>query len=310
MKRVLSISGGGMRGVIPARILMEIEKRTGFTASALFDLMAGTSTGGILACLAASPKDVTARDAMAFYYESGPRIFSQSLWRRIYSGAGGIHTKYPGEALAEELENCIGDYPLARAQTKLMVTTLEAHRKAEMVKSWAPEWAQLPMAKAALMTASAQTYFPQAEITRDDILENYLDGGNVRNAPMACAAFEAGALWGFSEPITLVHLGTGRVRIPKPLPNGGALFWASEIFNCTTNGDDSYDDYFCRGLEKFIPGFRYHRLDVELDKFPAMDDASRGTLDDLVYETEAMLAEEHLVLDEICAALTEERIAA
>jgi hypothetical protein len=179
-----------------------------------------------------------------------------------------------------------------------------------MVKSWSPEWADLPMATAALMTASAQTYFPQAEVTRAGQTESYLDGGNVRNAPMACAAFEAGALWGFAEPITLVHLGTGRVRNPKPLPNGGALFWAAEIFDCTTNGDDSYDDYFCRGLEKFVPGFRYHRLDVELDKFPPMDDASRRTLDGLVSQTEAMLAVEHLALDEICAALTEEAVAA
>lgn len=310
MKRVLSIAGGGMRGVIPARILMEIERRTGFMVSGLFDLVAGTSTGGILACLAASPRGVTAREAMDFYYESGPRIFAQSLWRKVYSGAGGLHTKYGSHTLASELQRCIGEHPLGEAQTRLMVTTLESHRRAEMVKSWSPEWADLPMASAALMTASAQTYFPQAEIDHEGQVRRYLDGGNVRNAPMACAAFEAGALWGFAEPITLVHLGTGRVRNPKALPNGGALFWAAEIFDCTTNGDDSYDDYFCRGLEKFVPGFRYHRLDVELDKFPPMDDASPGTLDDLVAQTEAMLAREDATLDAICTALTEEAVPA
>lgn len=127
------------------------------------------------------------------------------------------------------------------------------------------------------MTSAAQTYFPQAEISRSGKVERYLDGGNVRNAPMACAAFEAGRLW-WGEPILLVHLGTGRARNPKPLPNGGAIFWAAEIFDCTTNGDDSYDDYFCRGLEQFIPGFRYRRFDIDLAAFPAMDDAGAETL--------------------------------
>jgi len=49
MKKVLSIDGGGIRGIIPAMILAEIERRTGKLTSELFDLVAGTSTGGILA---------------------------------------------------------------------------------------------------------------------------------------------------------------------------------------------------------------------------------------------------------------------
>lgn len=127
---------------------------------------------------------------------------------------------------------------------------------------------------------------------------------------MACAAFEAGTLWGFSEPITLVHLGTGRIRNAKPLPNGGALCWASEIFDCTTNGDDSYDDYFCRGLENLIPGFRYYRLDAELTTFPAMDDASPRTLDHLVHEAEKTLAWNWRTIDAICNTLTYTKAAA
>ena len=49
--KVLSIDGGGIRGVIPCTILAEIERLTGKPASTLFDLMAGTSTGGIIACM-------------------------------------------------------------------------------------------------------------------------------------------------------------------------------------------------------------------------------------------------------------------
>lgn len=293
-----------MRGIIPARILVEIERRIDRPIAESFNLLAGTSTGGILASLLASPEKISAENAMDFYYDSGPRIFKNSPLRNLYSARGAIHTKYRQDTLASELRKCLGDHPLSASRTRLMVTTLESRRKAGMVKSWSPEWSHLDIATAALMTSSAQTFFPQTEITREGRIEHYLDGGNVRNAPMACAAFEAGALWGFSEPITLIHLGTGRIRYPKPLPNGGALFWAAEIFDCTTNGDDSYDDYFCRGLENLIPGFKYYRLDPELDAFPAMDDASPRTLDHLVRETEKDLAWNWRTIDAICHTLT------
>lgn len=307
MKRVLSISGGGMRGVIPGRMLVEIERRTGRPIAEGFDLIAGTSTGGILACLATTPRRVSAVEAMRFYYESGPRIFRQG-WRKALSMGGLLQTKYGNAVLSDELHQCLGGYRLGEARTRTMVTTLEARGRAEMVKSWEAEWRNLPFVSAALMTSAAQTYFPQASAMGGF----WLDGGNVRNAPMACAAFEAGQLWGFSEPITLVHLGTGRKlrRNQKRLPNGGALGWVTEIFDCTTNGDDSYDDYFCKGLEKFIPGFTYHRLDVDLEEFPAMDDARKETLDDLVDQTSGMLAREWKTLDAICAGIAERKVAA
>lgn len=306
MKRVLSISGGGMRGVIPARMLAEIERRTGRMIHELFDLVCGTSTGGILACLAAA--GVSAVDALRFYHESGPRIFNAG-WRKLYSAGGAIHTKYGNEVLSRELKASIGLGSIGSAKTRLMVTTLRNDRKAEMVKSWESEWAELQLWEAALMTSAAQTYFPQAEISRSGKVERYLDGGNIRNAPMACAAFEAGRLW-WGEPILLVHLGTGRARNPKLLSNGGAIFWAAEIFDCTTNGDDSYDEYFCRGLETFVPGFRYRRFDVDLEHFPAMDDASERTLAGLERLVDLSMHTDREPWDALMRALKQEEVAA
>src|SRR5690349_15414460 len=112
MKHVLSISGGGMRGIIPARILVEVERRTGQPIADSFDLLAGTSTGGILACLTASPDALSAERAMEFYYERGPRIFQRSLLRDLYSGRGSVHTKYRGTALSTELTRCLGLHTL------------------------------------------------------------------------------------------------------------------------------------------------------------------------------------------------------
>ena len=88
MKRCLSLAGGGMLGVLECQWLRLIEFHTGAAIHELFDLIGGTSTGSILAGLAATPKGVSMSDAMSFYTQSGPRIFrtrkSRSL--RIPSG--------------------------------------------------------------------------------------------------------------------------------------------------------------------------------------------------------------------------------
>jgi patatin-like phospholipase/acyl hydrolase len=97
--RVLSIDGGGIRGLIPALVLAEIEDRTGRPVAELFDFVAGTSTGGLLACALTRPGDdgrplFTAAEAANLYVEEGPLIFRQSLVRRITSVGGAFEERY------------------------------------------------------------------------------------------------------------------------------------------------------------------------------------------------------------------------
>src|SRR3954449_12357803 len=86
--KVLCIDGGGIRGLIPALVLAEIERRTGRPTFELFDLIAGTSTGGILACGLTCPGEDgrprhSAEELADLYRTEGPRIFDRSLIRRI-----------------------------------------------------------------------------------------------------------------------------------------------------------------------------------------------------------------------------------
>ena len=92
---VLSIDGGGIRGIIPAMVLAEIEERTDKPICELFDLIAGTSTGGILALALTKPDpnlsdsdadpqpEYTAERLVSLYQDSGRDIFDLSLVRRI-----------------------------------------------------------------------------------------------------------------------------------------------------------------------------------------------------------------------------------
>src|ERR671914_1713010 len=92
--RVLAIDGGGIRGLIPALVLAELERRSGRRVYELFDLIAGTSTGGIIACALCAPDPLPAEEVAAIYAEEGPAIFERSVWQRIRSAEGLLDEKY------------------------------------------------------------------------------------------------------------------------------------------------------------------------------------------------------------------------
>ena len=86
--RVLALDGGGIRGLIPARVLEDLETRTGKRIAEMFDLIAGTSTGGILALGLSRPDDAkhpqfTAADMCNMYLHEGAKIFPHSLFQDV-----------------------------------------------------------------------------------------------------------------------------------------------------------------------------------------------------------------------------------
>ena len=99
VRRVLSIDGGGIRGIIPALVLAHLERQMGAPASELFDLIVGTSTGGILA-LGLSLQEqqgrslLAAKRMVALYERHGPKIFERSLWRKLRTAGGLFEEAY------------------------------------------------------------------------------------------------------------------------------------------------------------------------------------------------------------------------
>ena len=93
MRKVLSIDGGGIRGIIPSLVLDYLERESGKPISELFDLCVGTSSGGIIALglaqadAAGAPK-YSARDLADFFENSGDKIFERTIWRNIRSAGG------------------------------------------------------------------------------------------------------------------------------------------------------------------------------------------------------------------------------
>src|SRR3954453_22955898 len=113
--RVLSIDGGGIRGLIPALVLAEVERRSQKQVYELFDLFAGTSTGGILACALCAPDPLPASQLVGLYRDRGPDIFDRSLFQRIKSAEGLLDEKYDAAGLDKALEDFLSDKRLSEA---------------------------------------------------------------------------------------------------------------------------------------------------------------------------------------------------
>jgi hypothetical protein len=134
MKTVLSIDGGGIRGLIPALVLAEIETRTGKSVADCFDLIAGTSTGGILALGFArgdgsGRPGYTAKDLAGIYQTRGKEIFSRSLWKGATSLGGLADELYSHKGLDAVLEEYFGNEPLGAALTHTLISSYDIQNR-------------------------------------------------------------------------------------------------------------------------------------------------------------------------------------
>ena len=175
MQKVLSIDGGGIRGIIPAMVLAEIERRTSKTTSELFDLVAGTSTGGILALGLTKPgeggkPEYSAKRLIELYETEGGKIFSIPVWHRLRSGWGVAEEKYPSEGVEEVAKRYFEKVYLAEALTEVLVTAYEIERrgpwffKRRHARDKNREGDNFLMRDVARATSAAPTYFEPLQL--------------------------------------------------------------------------------------------------------------------------------------------------
>ncbi len=127
---ILSIDGGGVRGLIPGMVIVELERRLGKPVSEVFDLIAGTSAGGHVALALTAPgvdgkPKWAASDLADFYKEAYGRIFP-STGNRFFGSLRGItEERYSAEGIELVLEEIFGDSMLSEALTEVLVTAFE-----------------------------------------------------------------------------------------------------------------------------------------------------------------------------------------
>lgn len=238
MKRILSIDGGGIRGLIPALLLASLEAATGKACRDQFDMLAGTSTGAIVAVgLLAWMK---AQDLVDLYVDHGAEIFSSEDPLR-----GAIRPRYSAAPLEGYLRAALGSTWLSETKgPELLVpaTCVDPVEDGFFFKSWKARGTKLNVGdvqddldfqlwEVARASSAAPTYFPTAVVQSMSGKTYYLvDGGLHSNNPAPAAVASASDLWG-GEEIRVLSLGTGR-RIGAldgvASQHWGAVEWATE----------------------------------------------------------------------------------
>ena len=241
MKQILSIDGGGIKGVFPAAFLASIEQSLQVNVGDYFDLIVGTSTGGVIALgLGAG---MSAGELLAFYEELGPKIFAGhrlTRWLRKFGVA-----KYDVEPLRGALREKFGERRLGDSRTRLVIPSVnlltgEVHLYKTAHHSRLATDYKEAMVDVAMATSAAPTFFP-THISAAGI--PLIDGGTYANNPAGLAVVEAISMlhWTVGD-FRLLSLGCTEtplsVEIGGPLGRG-QLYWMTRIVNVMMTAQSS-----------------------------------------------------------------------
>lgn len=295
VKRVLSIDGGGIRGIIPAMVIAHLEQQTRKPACELFDLIVGTSTGGILALGLSLQNEagqplLAAKRMVALYERHGAEIFEQSLWRKLRTVGGIFEEAYSHEALEAVLKHYFGDRTLSECGIPAMVTSYDIqNRRTVFMKSWHADHAALLCSDAARATSAAPTYFEPANLQWAEKSRTLIDGGVYMNSPAVSAYAEARKLFP-NQPIAMLSLGTGELTRPIPYEEArtwGSALWVMSVLDCMFDGAAKAADHQMR----LFLGEEYQRLQATLTyASDDMDDASKGNIRNLKQTAREMIS--------------------
>ncbi len=231
LRRILTIDGGGIKGIFPASFLSTLEEAINDRVSNYFDLIVGTSTGGIIALGLGS--GMTAKEILEMYEEFGEKVFSGNKIINILKHF--FVSKYNSIPLEKALRNKFGDKKFGECNNRLVIPctnldTGEVHiYKTSHNKRLEVDYKK-EIVEIALQTAAAPTYFPP-HIDKSNI--PLIDGGIWANNPVSVAVVEAIALLNWdANKIKILSLGCTQesIRInylAKLL--GGKLFWAEKV---------------------------------------------------------------------------------
>ncbi|MBN1929688.1 MAG: patatin-like phospholipase family protein [Chlorobiaceae bacterium] len=326
--RILSIDGGGIRGIIPGTILVAFEKRLQELSgdktkriADVFDLVAGTSTGGILSCLYLCPDKkhpgrprFTAEEAVNLYLQNGDDVFDISVFKELSSLGGLADERYSAECLEELLQSYFDELKLSDLLKPCLITAYDITRRQAHFFNKADTRGHrnekdFYVRDVARSTSAAPTYFEPSKImAMDRSVYPLIDGGVFANNPTMCACVEAFEMNHELrlDDLKILSIGTGTTVKPyhySEVKNWGKVAWISPILNIMMSGVSETVDFQMKSLFRCAGcAGQYLRLEVDLGEFPdvdgAMDNASETNMDAL-----QRAAEKFAKRDEISAKL-------
>jgi len=248
--KILSIDGGGIRGVIPAMILQRIEEKLNKPIARVFDYIAGTSTGGVISLLLAKPQTGSktepmyfAKDIVELYTDHGRDMFRRSRGYQVQTLNGWLRNKYPEQSVLSTLQGYLDRgkrSTMKEALTRVFLTSYDIERRRHVyLRSYGS--VDFYMSDAARATAAAPAYFPSVKITntRGDLTYHLIDGGLVANNPSLMALADAIRMNEPGNKYLMVSLGTGSYEEPiryQKARRRGLFGWAPGILDVMFDG--------------------------------------------------------------------------
>ena len=279
--RILSLDGGGIRGMLTATILSRIEQACpGFLSK--IDLFAGTSTGGLLALGFAY--GFTPEYMINSYEQWGTQVFKDFFIDDLRDLGNLIGADYNYQPIKNALIKLFGGLTLGDLPKRVLISSFDLDNsrvKALSTRTWkAKFFHNFPgdgsdenelMVDVGIRTCMAPTFFP--------IYQGYIDGGVVANNPSVCAlaqALHSSTGRQTIDKVALISLGTGNNPRYLSSQDGdwGLVQWAPHLIHMILEGSSGLADYQCR---QFLQE-RYLRLNPFLPKQMGMDEISQISL--------------------------------
>jgi predicted acylesterase/phospholipase RssA len=289
--RALSIDGGGVRGIIPALILAEIERRTGKPIADQFDVIAGTSTGAIVALGLARPADDDARapkfsaDALVeFFKTDGGKVFREprSPVRKLRNL---VYPKYVDNGFNAMLEHYFGDVRLVEALTRVFVPAYDIEDLNQIWFDNSGNGRNLYMKDVLRGATAAPSYFPPVRLGVPPSIsaKGYValvDGGIFANDPGPRALEEARSISSTGDrSILLLSIGTGANRKKYAFDEvwkWGALEWIGPLLEIMFT-DSAVEKQM--KIATNDPAIKYVRLQADLENADiALDDSDPAAM--------------------------------
>jgi len=281
--RILSIDGGGIRGILPGVILHELEKKLKQASgkedtrvSDYFDFFAGTSTGGILSLAYIVPGNnnrprFSALDAVNLYLDRGDEIFDISFWQKVKSAGGIIDEKYQADNLEEALKDNFGEIYLNELLKPCIITSYDIRNgKPHFFKQHksSNDIFNFKVKDVARATSAAPTYFETARVKNiSGSPFPLIDGGVFVNNPAMVAYSEARTM-DFGEiekpaakDMMIVSIGTGSTSKQyayKSAKDWGLAEWVKPLIEIMMSASSQTVHYHLKQI--------YNTLDAELSE--------------------------------------------
>ena len=315
--RILSLDGGGIRGIISCVILKYIEEQLQAQDNPTakigdyFDLIAGTSTGGLITALLLFPDEnkkakFSVNEALDLYAKKGESIFHVSFFQHLLNPFGLLKEKISDKNIEQQLELVFGNLELKDFIKPCLITSYDiTARKAKLFTS---HNAQEPINNfyvkdVCRATSAAPTYFEPAQI-KSLYEQQYtlIDGGVYANNPTLCAYAEARKI-NFStilnngqkpdcptiNDMIIVSIGTGTVSKPyyfEDFDNAGKVKWIAPLIDILLSSNVETVDYQMLKMYDTLGDrnqLNYHRIMPKLNKAsPEMDDTSKENIFELI----------------------------